>query len=420
MRATPAPSGPGPIQRSDQQPEAQLKSGRESFLPFSPPTIGEQEISEVVEALRSDWITTGPRVRAFEERFRHLVDAPAALALSSGTAAMHLALLALGVGRGDLVVTSPMTFCSTVHVIEHCGARPLLADVEPDTLNIDPDHVEAIAESDPMVRVLMPVHLYGQPCGLDRLLDIASRHSLDLVEDAAHALPASWNGRPIGSALDGSGRVRNLTAFSFYATKNLTTGEGGMLTGPAELIEPARVMSLHGMSHDALDRYVEGGSWYYEVVTAGFKYNMTDIQAAIGLAQLERLDALQARRIQLAGRYSQGFAALEEIITPKEKPNRTHAWHIYAIRLNLEMLRIDRARFMAELRHLNIGASVHFIPVHLHPYYRDRYGWRPDDLPVASREYARLISLPLHPRLSDRDADDVIDAVTRIARRYRR
>jgi dTDP-4-amino-4,6-dideoxygalactose transaminase len=392
---------------------------REEFLSFSPPAIGEAEINDVVETLRSDWITTGPKVSLFERRFREYVDAPAAVAVSSGTAALHLALLALDIGPGDRVVTTPMTFCSTVHVIEHSGAQPVLVDIEPDSLNIDSDLVESVVAGNE-ARVILPVHLYGQPCDLDRLLEISRRHGCDIVEDAAHALPAQWGSRLIGSSLDPSSEVRNLTAFSFYATKNLTTAEGGMLTGPPDLIDRARLLSLHGMSHGALDRYTEGGSWYYEVVAAGFKYNMTDIQAALGIGQLQRLDLHQARRREVAARYSQAFSALEAITLPTEKAGRTHAWHIYAIRLNLDMLRIDRARFISELRALNIGSSVHFIPVHLHPYYRDRYGWRSSDFPVASREYERLVSLPLHPRLTDRDADDVVDAVNRIVKRNRR
>jgi dTDP-4-amino-4,6-dideoxygalactose transaminase len=332
---------------------------------------------------------------------------------------LHLALLALDIGPGDRVVTTPMTFCSTVHVIEHSGAQPVLVDIEPDSLNIDSDLVESVVAGNE-ARVILPVHLYGQPCDLDRLLEISRRHGCDIVEDAAHALPARWGSRLIGSSLDPSSEVRNLTAFSFYATKNLTTAEGGMLTGPPDLIDRARLLSLHGMSHGALDRYTEGGSWYYEVVAAGFKYNMTDIQAALGIGQLQRLDLHQARRREVAARYSQAFSALEAITLPTEKAGRTHAWHIYAIRLNLDMLRIDRARFISELRALNIGSSVHFIPVHLHPYYRDRYGWRSSDFPVASHEYERLVSLPLHPRLTDRDVDDVVDAVNRIVKRNRR
>jgi dTDP-4-amino-4,6-dideoxygalactose transaminase len=388
---------------------------RQSFLPFAPPLLGDEEIAEVVETLRSGWIATGPRVARFEAAFAEAVGAPAALALSSGTAGLHLALCALGAGPGDRVVTTPMTFCSGVHVIEQTGAVPLLVDVEPGTLNIDPERVAAAVERTRRVRAIEPVHLYGHPCEMDALLDIAERHGLALVEDAAHALPAAYRGRVVGAP---AASVPDLTAFSFYATKNLTTGEGGMLTGPADLLERARTLSLHGMSRDAYRRYAQGGSWWYEVVAAGFKYNMTDVQAALGLVQLRRLVAFQARRREVVARYDAAFAGLEELELPARQPYVEHAWHLYVIRLHLDRLAVDR--FIAELTERRIGTSVHFIPVHLHPYYRDRYGFTPADFPVASREYERIISLPLHPGLSDQDVDDVIQAVRAVVSRHRR
>jgi dTDP-4-amino-4,6-dideoxygalactose transaminase len=391
---------------------------RAEYLPFSPPSIGEAEIDEVVDTLRSPWITTGPKVARFETEFAELTSAPAAVALNSATAALHVAFALLRLGREDQVVCSPMTFCSSIHVIEHVGARPLFVDVDPETLNIDPQQVERAVDKNPNAKAIEPVHLYGHPCDMDALLDIAQRHGLSVVEDAAHALPATYRGRPVGKP---DQRVpANLTAFSFYATKNLTTAEGGMLTGPAELVEEARVWALHGMSRDAFKRYSQGGSWFYEVVLPGFKYNMSDIAAALGLAQLRRLPMLQERRSQIARRYSARLAGIEALQLPPQRPEVGHAWHLYALRLNLDQLTIDRARFIQELTELRIGTSVHFIPVHLHPYYRDKYGFKPDDLPVAYREYQRLISLPLHPGLSDQDADDVIDAVTSVARRFRR
>jgi dTDP-4-amino-4,6-dideoxygalactose transaminase len=392
---------------------------RETFLPFAPPSIGEDEIAEVIDTLRSDWITTGPKVARFEQQFATEVGAPAALALSSCTAAMHVALCSLEIGVGDQVICSPLTFCSSVHVVEHAGARPLLADVEPDTLNLDPDQVEAVAAANPAVKAIQPVHLYGHPCDLDALTAIASHRRLALVEDAAHSLPASYRGRPIG-APSRDREVVNLTAFSFYATKNLTTAEGGMLTGPPELIERARILSLHGMSRDAYNRYTQAGSWYYEVVAAGFKYNMTDIQAALGLHQLRRLPDFQARRREIAAAYERGLAEVAEIQLPTVRPEVEHAWHLYVIRLHLDRITIDRARFIEEMKLHNIGTSVHFIPVHMHPYYRDRYGYRPDDFPVARREYERMLSIPIYPRMSDRDVEDVIEAVRSIARRFRR
>jgi dTDP-4-amino-4,6-dideoxygalactose transaminase len=400
---------------------------RSLFLPFSPPHIGEEEIAEVVDTLRSDWITTGPKVRRFEEEFAAFIGAPAALALNSGTAALHVALVTLGIGPGDAVITTPMTFCSCAHVIEHVGARPVLVDVEPDTLNINPNEiVKTLERSTLNVRAILPVHLYGHPCDMDVLIDIAKEHDLAIIEDAAHALPAKYKGQYIGGWKTEDGnpksefRIPKLTCFSFYATKNLTTAEGGMLTGPPGLVEEARIWSLHGMSRDAWKRYSAEGSWYYEVVRPGFKYNMTDMQAAIGLHQLRKLPQFQARRREIVRRYNEAFSQFEELQIPTERPEVEHAWHLYVLRLNVERLNVSRNQFIEELKARNIGTSVHFIPIHLHPYYRDKYGYKPDDFPVAYREYQRIISLPLYPRMSDRDVEDVIEAVADVVKRYRR
>jgi dTDP-4-amino-4,6-dideoxygalactose transaminase len=390
---------------------------RSEFLQFAPPLIGEEEIDEVVRTLREGWITTGPRAERFETEFSDLVGAPAALALNSATSAMHIALAALGIGKGDSVVSTTMTFCSSIHVIEHQGARPILVDVERDTLNIDPEQVEDAVKRTPGVKAILPVHLYGHPCDMDAIYDIAQRHGLAVIEDAAHSLPARYRGRMIGTpqpAFD----LPNLVAFSFYATKNLTTGEGGMLTGPPELIDQARVWSLHGMSRDAYKRYTSEGSWSYEVVLPGFKYNMPDIQAAIGLHQLRRLDAMQRRRRAIVAQYDEALGQLDAVETPVARPEVESAWHIYLLRLRTERLKIDRAEFIEELRRRNVGASVHFIPVHAHPYYRERYGLRPQDFPVAQAEFERMLSLPLSPAHTDADVADVVEAVTEIVRRH--
>jgi len=391
---------------------------RSTFLPFAPPLIGDEEIDEVVRTLRDGWITTGPRAQRFEADFARLVGAPAALAVNSATSAMHLALVALGVGEGDAVVSTTMTFSSSIHVIEHQRARPVLVDVERDTLNIDPDQVEAAIKRTKGVKAILPVHLYGHAADMDAIYEIASRHGVAVVEDAAHSLPTRYHGRMIGSPQPGFEQP-NLVAFSFYATKNLTTGEGGMLTGPPDLIEDARVWSLHGMSRDAFKRYTSEGSWYYEVVLPGFKYNMPDVQAAIGMHQLKRLDSMQRRRRAIVAQYDEALAQLPELETPVEREGVESAWHIYLLRLNTERLKIDRARFIEELRARNIGASVHFIPVHLHPYYRDRYGLKPAGFPVAQAEYERMLSLPLSPAHTDEDVADVIEAVTDIVRENR-
>jgi len=384
---------------------------RTEFLPFSPPLIGEEEIAEVVDTLRSNWITTGPKTKRFETDFAAAVRAPGALALNSCTAALHTALVTLGIGPGDEVITTPTTFVSSVNVIEHVGARPVLADVTADTLNIDPERVEAAIS--PRTRAIIPVHYAGHPVDLDALATLAEARRLVLVEDAAHAIPATYRGRPVGSGA-------NPVAFSFYATKNLTTGEGGMLTGDPDFLARARVVSLHGMSRDAWKRYDKGGSWFYEVVLPGFKYNMTDIQAALGLWQLRKLAHHQERRHAVVSQYHEGFADDPALERPVARRDVEHAWHLYVLRLRLDALRIDRDRFIAELAERNIGTSVHFIPIHLHPYYRDRYGYAPEHFPVAYENYRRMLSLPLNPRLADQDVADVIEAVRDVSRRFRR
>lgn len=390
---------------------------RETLLPFSPPAIGDEEIAEVVAALRSGWITTGPRTRLFEQRFGEFVGAPSALALNSGTAALHLALTVLGAGKGSVVIAPAMTFCSAIHVIEQTGARPILVDVEPDTLNIDLAAVDRAAQAlrpGETLAAIMPVHLYGHPCDRASLLEIARCSNCALIEDAAHALPSRCDGQPIGAATEPD--VPVLTAFSFYATKNLTTGEGGMLTGPPALIQEARLWSLHGISADVSQR----DSWRYEVVRPGFKYNMSDIQAAIGLAQLAKLEAFAARRALIAARYNEAFGAIDELRIPAHRSGIDHAWHIYALRLRLDRLEISRDDFIDALRRRNIAASVHFIPLHIHPWFAETHGYQPHDFPVAWREYQRLISLPLYPTMTDRDVEDVIEAVAAVVTQNRK
>ena len=388
-----------------------LNGGRAEFLLFSPPAVGEEEIIEIGHALRSGWISTGPRTKRFEAEFGARIDAPGALALNSCTAGLHTALIVLGIGPGDEVITTPMTFSASVNVIEHVGARPVLVDVEPDTLNIDPMAVEAALT--PRTKAILAVHYSGHPAELCALRDLADTHGVALVEDAAHALPARYRGQWIGSG-------DNPASFSFYATKNLTTGEGGMLTGSPAFLERARVISLHGMSRHAWLRYNRGSSWYYEVEAPGFKYNMSDLQAAMGLAQLRKLDGFQRRRREVVAAYNEAFARVACLEIPVERRHVEHAWQLYVLRLKPEALRIDRDRFIDELTVRNIGTSVHFIPIHLHPYYRNKYDYRPEDFPVAYGNFARMLSLPLHPGLTDRDVGDVVEAVLDIVRRHGR
>lgn len=384
---------------------------RKDFLEFSPPVIGDDEVNAVVETLRSSWITTGPKTKEFEKKFAEKFGAPAALAVNSCTAALHTALVGLGIGPGDEVITTPMTFCSTVNVIEQVGARPVLVDVEPDTLNIDPDKIEDAVTA--KTKAIMPVHYSGHPVDLDAIYDIAERHNLFVVQDAAHAVSAKYKGRYIGTG-------GTVAAFSFYATKNMTTAEGGMLTGTPDFVEKCRIISLHGMSRDAWNRYSKEGSWYYEVLLPGFKYNMTDIQASLGLVQLEKLESFQLRRAEIVAKYNQEFKNYDALEIPVAKAEVEHAWHLYVLKLNLEALRINRNQFIEELKVRNIGTSVHFIPIHLHPYYRDKYGYKPEDFPVAFNNYQRILSLPLHAGLSDNDVQDVIAAVVEIVKKYSR
>lgn len=366
---------------------------------------------EVADTLRSGWITTGPKTHQFEAAFRDKVGAPAALGLNSCTAGLHLGLLALGIRPGDEVITTPMTFCACANVIEHLGAVPVLADVEPDTLNLSPKAVEAAIT--PRTRAILAVHYAGHPVDLDPIQELAKQHGIAVIEDAAHAVPASYKGRMIGSG-------DNPVAFSFYATKNLTTGEGGMLTGSPELLARARTLGLHGMSRDAWKRYGQGGSWFYQVDEPGFKYNMTDVQAAMGLAQLRKLDRFQARRREIVAAYNLAFQDVDALEIPVERQEVEHAWHLYVLRLRLDALRIGRDQFIDELTALNIGTSVHFIPIHLHPFYQQKYQYTTDQFPVAYQAYQRMLSLPLHPMLTDADVSDVMSAVLDVTQRFAR
>lgn len=385
----------------DQFSRAGLARRRE-FLLFSPPAIGEEEIAEVIDTLRSGWITTGPKTHRFEREFAAFQGAPAVLALNSCTAGLHLALVALGIGPGDEVITTTLTFSATANVIEHVGARPVLVDVEPDTLNLSPAAVECAITS--RTRAIIVVHYGGHPADLDGIRALAYPRGVEIIEDAAHALPASYRGVRIGAG-------DNPVSFSFYATKNLTTGEGGMLTGTPGLIERARVLSLHGMDRDSWKRYSRAGGWAYDVVAPGFKYNMTDIQAALGLAQLRKLSVFQRRRREIVAAYNAAFGVVPALELPVERPEVEHSWHLYVLRLQPAALRISRDEFIDELKARNIGTSVHFIPVHLHGYYRKRYGYLPGAFPVAEESYRRMFSLPLHPTLSEEDVGHVIGAV---------
>lgn len=382
---------------------------RTEFLSFSPPSIGDLERAEVMDTLHSDWITTGPKTKAFEVKLKDYMNSPSVVALNSCTAGLHVGLVALGVGPGDEVIVPTMTFCATANVVEHVGARPVLVDVCPDTLNLDP---EAVAKAiTPRTKAIIPVHYAGHPVDLDPIFALARTHGLVVMEDAAHAISAKYKGVMVGSR-------GNLAAFSFYATKNLTTIEGGCLTGDPELVDKARIIGHHGMNRDAWKRFDKSGSWYYEVVLPGFKYNMTDVQASIGLHQLDRLEGFQRRRREVVAAYGAGLGDLAAIQLPVERPEVESSWHLYVIRLNLALLTIDRNTFIKELKARNIGTSVHYLPVHMHPFYRDKYGYKPEDCPVAADAFSRMLTLPLHPGLSGQDVQDVVEAVQDVVRTF--
>jgi dTDP-4-amino-4,6-dideoxygalactose transaminase len=393
---------------------------RSDLLPFARPDIDEAESQQVQEVLRSGWLTTGTKTRRFESEFAAAIGARHAIAVNSCTAAMHLALEAIGLERGDEVITTPYTFAATAEVVRYFDAKPVLVDVRPSDLNIDPTLIErAITKR---TKALMPVHIGGLPAELDAIYAIASRHSLAVVEDAAHAFPARYKGSIIGSMNSQPPRPgAHAVCFSFYATKSITTGEGGMIATDADdLAERCRIMTLHGISGDAWKRHTSGGSWYYEIVAPGFKYNMTDLAAAIGLAQLTKTEHMWQRRAEIAQHYNQAFELVPELQIPYDREDCQHAWHLYMLRLNLERLHINRAQFVQELKGRNIDTSVHFIPLHLHPSYQETYGYQAGDFPVAYREYQREISLPIYSRMSDGDVQDVIEAVSEVAAQYRR
>jgi perosamine synthetase len=383
-----------------------------SFLPFHIPEIGEEEVHSVVETLRSGWLTTGPKVKKFEEEFAAYTGAPCAVAVNSGTAALHLALDAIGIKEGDEVIVPAMTFTATAEVVLYFKARPVLVDCDPGTFNIDPKHIEDKITS--RTRAVVPVHMAGQPCDMDDILSVAGARGLRVIEDAAHALPALYRDRMIGT-------VGDITCFSFYVTKTITTGEGGMAaTGNPEWAERMRMMSLHGISKDAWKRYTSEGSWYYEVLFPGYKYNMTDIAAAIGVEQLRKCGSFWKARQRIAAAYDEGLRDLDGIELPARRPDRQHAWHLYVVKIDPDRLRIDRNRFIEALKEKGIGTSVHFIPLHLHPFYRETFGHAPEDFPNATRAFERIVSLPIYPKMTAADTSRVIDAVRTIARAQRR
>lgn len=383
------------------------------FLPFALPEIGEAEIAEVVDSLRSGWITTGPKTQRFESQFTALMGEDLySVAVNSATAGLHLALEATGIQSDDEVITTPFTFTASAEVIRYFGANPVFVDIDPKTFNIDPEHIQSAIS--PRTKAILPVHFAGQACDMGRIMSISQQNRLKVIEDAAHALPTSAHGRLIGS-LDS-----DATVFSFYATKTITTGEGGMIiTRNKEMALRMRSMRLHGINQDVFDRYrSKKPSWYYEVVAPGYKYNMTDIAAAIGIHQLIKVWDFQKRRQRISECYNEAFEGLPLHQPYVVRSEDTHAWHLYVIQLELELLKIDRDRFIELMAEAGIGTSVHFIPLHIQPYWRDRYKFKPHDFPVAYDVYQRAVSLPIYPKMTDGDVEHVINAVRKILVTY--
>ncbi len=382
---------------------------RDKFLPFALPDIGEEEIAEVVDSMRSGWLTTGPKTKAFEHDFAAYIGGGVeAMAVSSATAGLHLALEACGIRAGDEVITSVYTFTSTAEVIRYLGADPVFADIDERTLNISPESIEKAIT--PKTKAIMPVHVGGLPCDMDAILAIAKKHGLKVVEDAAHAFPVRYKGRMIG-ALDSDAAV-----YSFYATKTITTGEGGMVvTKNKDMVKRIKTMRLHGIDRDAYDRYTsEKPAWYYEIVAPGYKYNMSDIMASMGIHQLKKAERMKARRREIAMRYTEALQRLPLTLPYLPAEDEDNAWHLYPVHIRKDAP-VMRDEFIKQMSFsAKIGCSVHFIPLHLQPYYRDKYGLTPQMFPCATEAFESEVSLPIYPKMTDEDVEYVIEQIRRI------
>jgi dTDP-4-amino-4,6-dideoxygalactose transaminase len=386
-------------------------TSNEMLVPFHRAPVGEEEVQAVSEVIRSGWLTMGPKTFEFEKEFAKYIGAEHAIAVSTGTAALHLSLEAAGVQADDEVLLPTTTFTATAEAITYVGARPVLVDIDPDTMNIDPE--DAARRITAKTKAIIPVHLAGQPCDMDAIHALARVHHLRVIEDAAHSLPSEYKGKRVG-------QISEFTCFSFYATKTLTTGEGGMITTDnGEAADRMRLMRLHGIERDAWKRYRGDGSWFYEVLEAGFKYNLTDFQSAMGLVQLAKSDSMRLAREIIAQRYSDRFSSFDELVVPMIRPDRRTSWHLYVLRLRLGHLKIDRNGFIEALQRRGVACSVHFIPLHLQPYYRDAYGYQPGDFPRAEQEYHSCLSLPIYPGMTEKEITHVINAVLNTVEEFR-
>lgn len=422
-----------PPQKGWPRDQSPVVTSRHMAVPFFTPGVGEAEIDAVVECLRSGWLTTGPKTREFEALFAQYVGAQHAVAVNSCTAALHLALEAIGLQRGELVLVPTLTFAATAEVVRYFDAIPVFADADPKSLCLDSAHAEAILRSlragesvngvpaaHGPVRAIIPVHYGGQMADAGAFRRLATEYSLALIEDAAHTLPAQYR-ESEAAPWQSVGTTADITCFSFYANKCITTGEGGMaVTAREDWADRMRIMSLHGMSRDAWKRFTATGSWYYEIVAPGFKYNLTDIASAIGIAQLARADAMWEARRSVAERLRAALGDLEELTLPEELPNRKHSWHLFAVQLVLEKLTIDRSGFIDALKSAGVASSVHWLPLHMQPYYRESFGYVPDHFPVAAAAWPRLLSLPIFPTMTEEQVDQVATAVRNVVTRHRR
>lgn len=380
-----------------------------SFIPFALPLTGEEEIQEIVDTVRSGWLTTGKKTKQFESDFADFVGTKHALAVNSATAGLHLGLEALGVGPGDKVMTTVHTFTATAEVIRYLGADPVFVDIEGDSFNIDCDEIEKALIKHPEVKVIMPVHYAGQAVNISRILELAKKYDVKVLEDAAHALPTTHNGKMIGTFGD-------ITVYSFYANKTITTGEGGMVvTNNDEYAKRVSCMRLHGISKDVFDRFTSTKpSWFYEVVAPGFKYNMTDIAASLGIHQLKKAKALQARRQYIAEKYNAAFSGLPVITPFVVNPEDIHSWHIYVMQLELDKLNINRDEFIQIMAEKGVGTSVHYIPLHMHPYWQEHYKLADSDFPISTKMFYRIVSLPNYPKMNNDQVERVISTVKEI------
>ncbi len=385
---------------------------RDEFLPYGTQWLDEKEIDEVVDTLKSSWITTGPKMRKFEEKFKQIRGSKYAVAVNSGTAALHISTSSINIKPGDEVITTPMTFVASANCIVYRGGTPIFADIKKDTYNIDPKEIEKKITK--KTKAIIPVHFAGQPCDMDEISEIAMKHDLYVIEDAAHAIDAEYKGKKIGN-------ISDLTTFSFHPVKNITTAEGGMvLTNDDELYEKLLMFRTHGISKDSVKRFGKSGSYFYDMQFLGFRYNLSELHACLGIQQLDKLKSFQKRRREIIKIYNRELQNLDQLTIPYKKKYVKHSWHLYIVQLNLEKLKVDRDHIFKALKEENIGVNVHYIPVHYHSYYQNRFNLKKGILPKVESIYPRLLTIPLFPRMNDNDVYDVINALDKVLRYYRK